>query len=104
MSKQLKTGKPSLQSDAEREALRRSEKKADEAQPENFKDAETAEKIVEIGPDLDEAPIKGIDPAGHPRLADPAASSSLGEEDPNAAMDDPDMRDAMQGEARAVRR
>ncbi|MEP6873752.1 MAG: hypothetical protein ABI887_05265 [Burkholderiales bacterium] len=40
--------------------MRRSEKKADVAQPENFKDAETAEKLVEIGPDLDKAPIKGI--------------------------------------------
>jgi hypothetical protein len=104
MSKQSKSSEPGSQPDPQREALRRSEKKADEAQPENFKDAETAEKIVEIGPDLDEAPIKGIDPAGHPRLADPAASSSLGEEDPNAAMDDPAMRDAMRGEARAVRR
>ena len=104
MSKELKSGKPSLQADRQREALRRSEKKADEAQPENFKDAETAEKIVEIGPDLEETPIKGIDPADHPRLADPVASSSLGEEDPNAAMDDPVMRDAMQGEARASRK
>ena len=62
MSKELNSGKQRLQPDPQREALRRSEKKADEAQPENFKDAETAEKIVEIGPDLDEAPIKGIDP------------------------------------------
>ena len=90
-----------LQSDAEREALRRSEKKADEALPENFKDAETAEKIVTIGPKLDEAPIRGIDPVGRPRLAIPKESSCLGEEDPNAALDDPEMRDAMQGESRA---
>ena len=103
MSNDLKSGKQGLPPDAQREALRRSEKQADAAQPENFKDAETAEKIVEIGPDVAEAPIKGIDPAGQPGPADPAASSSLGEEDPNAGMDDPTLRDAMQGEERAAR-
>ena len=103
MSKGLKSGKQGLPPDAQRAALRRSEKTADEAQPENFKDAETAEKIVEIGPDVSQAPIKGIDPAGQPGLADAAGSSSLGEEDPNAGMDDPTLRDAMQGEALAAR-
>jgi len=102
MSKPLKTGKPDLQPDAQREALRRSEKKADEALPENFKEAETAQKIVTIGPDLNAAPIRGIDPTGHPRLAGSKESSFLGEEDPDAAMDDPAMRDAIQGESRAV--
>ncbi len=54
----------SVESDeAQRAALERSEKKAAEKQPENFKDKATDEKIVEIGPDLTEAPIKGIDPA-----------------------------------------
>ncbi len=47
---------------AERAALEQSEKKAAEKHPENFKDEATDEKIVEIGPDLTEAPIKGIDP------------------------------------------
>lgn len=103
MSKSLKSGKRDLQPDAQREALRRSEKQADRAQPENFKDAETAEKIVEIGPDVAEARIKGMEPVVQPRRADPAASSSLGEEDPNAGTDDPALRDAMQGEALAVR-
>ena len=49
--------------EAQRAALEKSEKKAAEKQPENFKDAETGEKIVEVGPDLTEAPIKGLDPA-----------------------------------------
>ena len=48
--------------DGQREALEQSEKKAAEHQPENFKDKATDEKLVEIGPDLTEAPIKGIDP------------------------------------------
>ena len=46
----------------QREALEQSEKKAAEQQPENFKDQETEEKVVEIGPDVTDAPIKGIDP------------------------------------------
>ena len=48
---------------AQRAALEKSEKKAAEKHPENFKDEATEEKIVEIGPDLTEAPIKGIDPS-----------------------------------------
>ena len=102
MSNDSKSGEQGLPTDAQREALRRSEKQADQAQPENFKDAETAEKIVEIGPDVRQAPIKGIDPAPQPSVAQLVASSSLGEEDPNAGMDDPTLRDAMQGEARVV--
>lgn len=46
----------------QRVALEKSEKKAAEKHPDNFKDEATEEKIVEIGPDLTEAPIKGIDP------------------------------------------
>lgn len=46
----------------QREALADSERKAAEPQPENFKERETDEKIVEIGPDLTDAPIEGIDP------------------------------------------
>lgn len=48
--------------EAQRAALEKSEKKAAEKHPDNFKDEATEEKIVEIGPDLTEAPIKGIDP------------------------------------------
>ena len=48
----------------QREALQRSEREAAEQQPGSFKDAETAEKAVEIGPDLTQAPIEGIDPPG----------------------------------------
>lgn len=45
-----------------REALAESERKASEQQPKNFKERETDEKIVEIGYDLTDAPIEGIDP------------------------------------------
>ena len=48
--------------DGDREALERSEKHAAEKQPENFKDKATEEKLVEIGPDLTDRPIQGIDP------------------------------------------
>ena len=51
-----------LQDDGQREALERSEKNAAEPQPENYKEKETEEKLVEIGPDLTADPIKGIDP------------------------------------------
>jgi hypothetical protein len=47
---------------AQRAALEKSEKQAAEKHPDNFKDEATDDKIVEIGPDLTEAPIKGIDP------------------------------------------
>ena len=46
----------------QRDALAESERKAAEQQPENFKQRQTDEKIVEIGPDLTDAPIEGIDP------------------------------------------
>jgi hypothetical protein len=46
----------------QRDTLKRSEKKATEHQPQNFKDEETDDKQVEIGPDLTDAPIHGIDP------------------------------------------
>ena len=50
-----------VQNDGQRKALQRSEKKAAEPQPENYKEKETDEKRVEIGPDLTADPIKGID-------------------------------------------
>ena len=50
----------------QREALEESERKATEQQPENFKDESTDEKVVEIGPDMTDDPIKGIDPDERP--------------------------------------
>jgi hypothetical protein len=60
------TEQPSAQDDGQREALEQSEKKATEQQPESFKDKATDEKIVEIGPHMADAPIKGIDPPERP--------------------------------------
>ena len=40
---------------------------ADLHQPENYKDKETADKLVEIGPDVTQSPIKGIDPSEQSR-------------------------------------
>jgi hypothetical protein len=47
----------------QREALERSEKKAAQQQPGSFKEKATEEKLVEIGADLTDSPIRGIDPA-----------------------------------------
>jgi hypothetical protein len=47
---------------AQRDALKQSEKAAAEQQPGSFKDGETESKKVEIGPDMTDQPIKGIDP------------------------------------------
>jgi hypothetical protein len=90
------------QPDNQREALKRSEKKAAKGQPDNFKDAETADKVVQIGPELDHSPIRGIDPEG--RAPGLAGSASAGEEDPGAALDDASVRDAMQANQRRTRR
>lgn len=57
----------STPSGGQREALEKSEKKAAEHHPDNFKDEETEEKLVEIGPDMTDAPIKGIDPDEKPQ-------------------------------------
>jgi len=85
---------------AQHESLRHSER-----QPGKSKDAEADDKVVEIGADLQNAPIEGVDPASD--LSGPRGSatgdSSAGEEDPDAGLDDPDMRDAMQGEAEHAR-
>lgn len=57
------TRKPGPQDDEDqRKALEESEKNANRKQPENYKEEETENKIVEIGPDLEDDPIKGIDP------------------------------------------
>jgi hypothetical protein len=46
----------------QREALKESEKKANEKQPGSFKDRETAEKVVEIPPSgPGKKPIRGLD-------------------------------------------
>jgi len=46
-----------------REALSESERRASIEQPENFKEAETEEKVVEVLPiDGESTAIKGIDP------------------------------------------
>ena len=52
---------------AQREALEQSERKATEQQPDNFRDEANADKKVEVGPDMTDAPIKHIDPAESPR-------------------------------------
>ena len=53
---------PAVHADKQREALEQSEKKAAENQPGSFKERATEKKVVEIGPDLNADPIKGIDP------------------------------------------
>lgn len=53
---------PAVHANEQREALEQSEKKAAEKQPGSFKEKATEEKVVEIGPDLTDDPIKGIDP------------------------------------------
>lgn len=46
----------------QRLTLEKSEKQAHQDQPDSYKDEATADKVVEIGPVLTDAPIKGIDP------------------------------------------
>lgn len=47
---------------AQREALEDNERKAAEEQPGTFKDEAIEDKQVEVGPDMTDAPIRGIDP------------------------------------------
>lgn len=54
------TPKPGGQQD-QRKALEESEKNANRKQPENYQEAATDDKVVEIGPDLEKNPIKGLD-------------------------------------------
>ena len=61
------TQKPGPHDDDQRKALEESEKNANRKQPENYKEEETDDKIVEIGPDLEDDPIKGIDPPEGPK-------------------------------------
>jgi hypothetical protein len=46
----------------QREALEKSERDAARPHPENYKDESTDNKVVEIGPDMSDAPIEGLDP------------------------------------------
>ena len=50
------------EADPQRDALERSEKAAARDQPGSYKERETEEKVVEIGGDRTDAPIKGLDP------------------------------------------
>jgi hypothetical protein len=60
--------KPAQPGEDQRKALEESEKNAKRKQPENYQEAATDDKIVEIGPDLENDPIKGIDaPEGDKR-------------------------------------
>lgn len=47
---------------AQREALEESERRAAKDRPKNYKEEENDVKVVEVGPDLTDDPIKGIDP------------------------------------------
>jgi len=55
--------KPDEKSPAsERDAVKRNFENATEKEPGEFKDASNESKVVEIGPELTDEPIKGIDP------------------------------------------
>jgi hypothetical protein len=45
----------------QRKVLEESEKNANRKQPENYQETATEDKVVEIGPDLQKDPIKGLD-------------------------------------------
>lgn len=46
----------------QRKALEQAEKKAAEQQPGSYRDEANKEKLVEVGGDVTEKPIQGIDP------------------------------------------
>lgn len=50
------------QAKSQRDALEQSEREATKKQPDNFRHEANADKIVEIGPDKTDDPIKHIDP------------------------------------------
>jgi hypothetical protein len=52
--------KPGQEQD-QRKTLEESEKNANRKQPENYQESATEDKVVEIGPDLEKDPIKGLD-------------------------------------------
>jgi hypothetical protein len=53
--------KPGTPGQDQRKALEESEKNAKRKQPENYQETATEDKVVEIGPDLEDDPIKGLD-------------------------------------------
>lgn len=56
-----KSQHPASPPEDQRKDLEKSEKNANRKQPENYQEAATDDKIVEIGPDLEDDPIRGID-------------------------------------------
>jgi hypothetical protein len=56
---------PAIPPDDQRKALEDSEREATTQQPETFRDRSNAKKQVEIGPDMTDDPIRGIDPPEH---------------------------------------
>jgi hypothetical protein len=54
--------KPAGPGEDQRKALEESEKDATRKHPETYRDESSGDKKVEIGPDLEDDPIKGIDP------------------------------------------
>ena len=50
------------EADPQRDALESSEKAAARDQPGSYKERENEDKVVEIGGDKTDAPIKGLDP------------------------------------------
>lgn len=58
---------PKTPSAGQRETLRRSQRKATEQEPQNFRDESNADKTVEVGPDMTDKPIEGVDPPEHGR-------------------------------------
>jgi len=49
----------------QRDALKESEHDATRDEPQNFREHANEDKIIEIGPDVTDAPIQGIDPIEH---------------------------------------
>ena len=53
---------PSTPTEVQRDAVKRTMEEATRDQPGEFKDESNEKKIVQIGSDVTDAPIKGIDP------------------------------------------
>jgi len=68
------TDTPITTDTVQREALEQSERDAAKDRPKNYKEDENDDKIVEIGPDLTDDPIKGIDPEKQQDTARPGSS------------------------------
>ncbi len=74
--------KPGSTGQDQRKALEESEKNAKRKQPENYKEEATEDKIVEIGPDLQDDPIKGIDPPERRKAGSPHPDGESGSPPP----------------------